>query len=248
MSVRVERIGDAELYLGDCREILPTLGRVDAVVTDPPYGVNLGDQPDRRGDHILVKDHYASYDDSPENFAEVVVPAISSALSIASRGLVFVSAKTAWLLPSPDGLGGVYLPSAQGRFIWGFRSLAPCLLYGSAPNLQRGCRATAIQSTDTAEKNGHPCPKPLSWMKWAVSLASDIDETILDPFMGSGTTGVAAVKMGRKFIGIEIEPAYFAIAYRQIEAATRQPDMFISRVKPVQHALGFATPAPEAAE
>ena len=235
---RVETIADGiVLYLGDCREILPTLGPVDALVTDPPYGVNLGDQPDRRGDHILVKDRYASYEDTPENFSIVVVPAIQSALDIATRGLVYVSASTAWMLPQPSGIGGVYLPSAQGRFIWGFRSFAPCLLYGRAPSLNLGSRATAIESTDVAEKNGHPCPKPLSWMKWSVALATDPAETILDPFMGSGTTGVAAVNLGRQFIGIEIDPTYFDIACKRIEQATKQIDLFIKKPKPVQLGL-----------
>jgi site-specific DNA-methyltransferase (adenine-specific) len=235
MTGRVEHLAEGvTLYLGDCREILPTLGKVDAVVTDPPYGVNLGDQPDRRGDHILVKDRYASYEDTPENFSRIVVPAVTSALAIATRGMVYVSASTAWMLPPPSGIGGVYLPSAQGRFIWGFRSFAPCLLYGRAPSLNLGSRATAIESTDTAEKNGHPCPKPLSWMKWSVALASDRDETILDPFMGSGTTGVAAVKLGRKFIGIEIEPKYFDIACRRIADALARPDLFIEPPKPAK--------------
>lgn len=231
---RIETIGDATLYLGDCREILPGLGTVDAVVTDPPYGVMLGEQRDRRGDHILVKDRYDGYQDTRENFAGIVVPGVTSALESAKRGLVFVSASTAWMLPAPDGIGGVYLPSAQGRFIWGFRSFAPCLLYGHAPALQFGCRATAFQSSEISEKNGHPCPKPIGWMTWAVSLASLPNETILDPFMGSGTTGVAAVKLGRRFIGIEVEPRYFDIACRRIQAAVDAPDMFVERPSPAK--------------
>jgi len=106
--------------------------------------------------------------------------------------------------------------------------------------LNKGARATAIYSTETSDKNGHPCPKPIGWMRWAVSLASRAGETILDPFMGSGTTGVAAVKLGRRFIGIEIEPKYFDIACRRIEEATKQPDMFIEPLPaPKQEAMAI---------
>ena len=235
MMARVEHLAEGvTLYCGDCREILPGLGKVDACITDPPYGVNLGSQKDRSGDHILVKPKYESYDDTRENFAAVVAPAIRMALGHADRGLVFVSASTAWMLPEPTGIGGAFLPSAQGRFIWGFRSFAPCLLYGSAPELNLGCKATAFEATDRAEANGHPCPKPLRWMEWAVALASRKTQTILDPFMGSGTTGVAAVKLGRKFVGIEIEPKYFDIACRRISEALKQPDLFIEPPKPLK--------------
>jgi site-specific DNA-methyltransferase (adenine-specific) len=77
----------------------------------------------------------------------------------------------------------------------------------------------------------HPCPKPAVYMDWLATFASLPGETILDPFMGSGTTGVAAVKLGRKFIGIEIEPKYFDIACKRISEALKQPDMFIERPK-----------------
>lgn len=223
-------IGNATLYLGDCLEILPTLGKVDAVVTDPPYGVGLGEHlaaKDRRTDRVLVKDGYASYEDTPTNFRNTVVPAITNAIRWFGRGLVFAVPPQAWQLPAPDAMGGVYLPAACGRNKWGWSSMSHCLLYGRAPALERGARATAMHSTDAAEKNGHPCPKPVSWMMWAVQLASIDDETVLDPFMGSGTTGVACAKLGRKFIGIEIEPKYFDIACKRIEQAYAQPDMFI---------------------
>jgi DNA modification methylase len=227
---RIEVIGSATLYLGDCREILPTLGKVDAVVTDPPYGVNLGEHSGAN-DHrstVLTKGGYESYRDTRENFSAIIAPAIRSALSIANRGAVFMAGKTAWLLPPPDSIGCVYLPSGMGRNSWGFASLQHCLFYGAAPDLNKGARATAIYSTETAEKNGHPCPKPLGWMLWVVGLASRPGETVLDPFMGSGTTGVACHRLGRNFIGIEMEQKYFDIACKRIEEAQRQNDLFIS--------------------
>jgi len=238
--MRVETIGDATLYLGDCMDILPTLGKVDAVITDPPYGVGLGSHKGaaetRSG--LLVKQGYESYDDTIENFAAVVVPAIVLALSKAERGLVFCSDKGAWLLPAPAALGGVFMPAACGRNAWGYQSLAHALLYGKAPDLHLGAKATAIRSSESADKNGHPCPKPTGWMSWAVGLASRPLETALDPFMGSGTTGVACVQLGRKFIGIEREPKYFEIACRRIEQAVNQGQLFTPAApKAVQEAL-----------
>jgi DNA modification methylase len=234
---RTETIGNrVTLYLGDCREILPTLGRVDATVTDPPYGVNIGEHlasKDGR-DHLLRKGSYESYKDSPENFSEIVVPVIKECLDKSDRAAVFGVPPNIWQYPAPDVIGGVFMAGGMGRTKWGYASLSHCLLYGAAPDLHKGCKPTAFANSDAADKNDHPTPKPTRWMEWAVSLSTRQHETILDPFMGSGTTGVAAVNLGRKFIGIEIEPKYFAIACRRIEQATRQGDMFIEKPKPAK--------------
>ncbi len=213
-------IGRATLYLGDCREILPTLGKVDALITDPPYGLNLGQQADMRGGmHGLAKEGYASYDDTLENFRAVVVPAITTALALAKRGAVFCN-HNLHELPKPDAIGGVYLPAATGRHCWGFNSLSPIAYYGTAPNLQNGSRHSAISSTERAGNIGHPCPKPLGWMQWLIRHATIGGETILDPFMGSGTTGVAAILEKCAFIGIEQDPGYFEIACQRLRAVT----------------------------
>lgn len=240
MGNRKETIADGiTLYLGDCRDVLPQLGGVDVLITDPPYGVDLGNHlasKDRRTDRVLVKDGYENYDDTPENYRSIIVPAVSSALALTKdgRGIVFGVPPAVWDLPPPTAMGGIYLPSACGRNTWGFSSLVHALLYGRAPGLHLGCKHTAIESTETSEKNGHPCPKPLSWMKWAVSLASMPGETILDPFMGSGTTGAAAIQLGRKFIGIEVDEKYFDIATRRISMALEQQDLFVEKPKPIQ--------------
>jgi site-specific DNA-methyltransferase (adenine-specific) len=239
--VRKEIIGDATLYLGDCLEILPTLPKVDAVITDPPYGVNLGEHKgaaEKRAG-LLVKGSYASYHDTPENFVAIVVPAITKALALADRGLVFCSERGAWKLPAPDAIGGVYMPAACGRNAWGYQSLAHALLYGVAPDLHKGAKATAIRSSESAEKSDHPCPKPTGWMEWAVNLASRPCDVVLDPFMGSGTTGVAAVNLGRKFIGCEIDTAYFDIACRRIEQAYKQRPLFAAEPERKPEQLGL---------
>lgn len=222
---RDELIGDCRLILGDCLQVLPTLPLVDAIVTDPPYGVGLGGANDkRRNGHGLGMEPYASYEDSLANFIETVVPAISLALGKSQRALVFSAFPSASYLPRPDSCGGVFLPAGAGRNRWGFNCFSLCLLYGTAPELNRGGRPTATRSSERPEKNGHPCPKPLGWMTWALELATRAGHDVLDPFMGSGTTGVACAQLGRSFIGIEIEPAYFDIACRRIEAATRESE------------------------
>ena len=221
-------IGDATLYLADCMEVLPTLPKVDAVITDPPYGVNLGKHKaaNEKRPQFLAKRGYESYDDTEENLIALVAPSVKLALSKAERGVVFCAGRNMWHFPPANTVGGVFLPAACGRNGWGFASLAHCLFYGTAPDLHKGAKHTAIRSSEAADDNGHPCTKPTGWMLWAVDLASRRAETVLDPFMGSGTTGVAAIQLGRKFIGIEREPRYFDIACERISRAVAQGRLF----------------------
>ena len=206
------------IYHGDCRELLPVL-KADVVITDPPYGVGLGshaDAKEKRPGVGLKKQAYATYEDTPANFASVVVPVIQDAIARVDRALIFMAGTMMWDFPRPSAVSAVYLPSGQGRTCWGFQNLAHIMLYGTAPDLHLGAKNTALYSTDHSESNGHPCPKPLSWMRWAVSLASKPGETIVDPFMGSGTTLRAAKDLGRKAIGIEIEERYCEIAAKRM--------------------------------
>lgn len=226
MTDRFEAEG-ITLICGDCRDHLPI--EADACVTDPPYGVNLGNHgaaKDRRTNRVLVKDSYGDYDDSPDNYAEIVVPAIKTVIGCSKRALVFCAMPQGWSLPVPDAIGGVFLPSGCGRNKWGFNCLAHYLLYGDAPALNLGAFPTSFSSTATAEDSAHPCPKPIEWMLKAVNLASRTMETVLDPFMGSGTTGIACIRTGRKFIGIEKDPHYFAIAVDRIKRELAQPMLF----------------------
>lgn len=210
--------GGITIYHGDCRDVLPHV-TADVLVTDPPYGVNLGNTDKRGGSHGLALDGYASYSDTYENFVDCIVPSISAALDGTTRGIV-------WTGPhiheqrKPDAIGGVYCPAGQGRHCWGFKTFLPVLLYGTAPDLHKGASTpTTIQSSERPglDAAGHPCPKPLGWMKWAVTLTSRPGETILDPFMGSGTTLRAAKDLGRKAIGIEIEERYCQIAVKRLQ-------------------------------
>lgn len=229
---RVETIGNATLYLGDCREILPTLGNVDAVVTDPPYGVGFSGKVTKHTNNSGSD----TYLDTEENFRSVVLPAISAALDLSDRAAIFTGTRRLIEYPAPKDIGGITCPNGGGMSSWGFGCYHPVAFYGSSPYIAAGlgARPTAtvmyhpgMHVTGERSGNEHPCPKPIAFMEWLVGLASLSGQIILDPFMGSGTTGVACVKLGRKFIGIEIEPRYFDIACRRIEEATRQPDMFI---------------------
>ena len=223
---RIETIGDCTLYLGDCREILPLLPKVDAVVTDPPYGVNLGVD----GPTALGKTAYASFDDTPENVIAVCVPIIRWAIENVGRVVMTPGNRNCHDYPKPDEVGAIYNPAGAGFSRWGFTTSQPIYYYGKDPH-GANKKPHSLQSVETADKNGHPCPKPERLMRWLVARGSLAGDRILDPFMGSGTTGVACVKLGRKFIGIEIEPKYFDIACKRIAAAYAQPDMFIEAEK-----------------
>jgi site-specific DNA-methyltransferase (adenine-specific) len=202
--------------------VLPSV-TADALVTDPPYGVNLGDSDKRGGRNGLAMGAYASYDDSYENFIGIVVPALNGFLDTVQRGAVFTGPHI-HEQRKPDAIGGVYCPAGAGRHCWGFKTFLPVLLYGTAPDLNLGQSvANTIRSSELpnrAETGDHPVPKPLGWMRWLVQLASRPRELVIDPFMGSGTTLRAAKDLGRKAIGIEIEERYCEIAAKRLAQET----------------------------
>ena len=209
-------IGDAVLYLGDCLEILPTLGKVDAVITDPPYGINANKQTLGSG-----KKKFERAGDW-----DIATPELSLCV-LAGEKLCF------W--------GGNYfsdqLPSTNNWLIWHKKndglSFSECEMAWT----NFGKQTRHISHHWGGEEKVHPTMKPLAVMAWCIEQAGDV-ETILDPFMGSGTTGVAAIQMGRKFIGIEREEKYFEIACKRIEAAYAQGQLFAPEpMKQVQEAL-----------
>ena len=215
-------IGNAELWLGDCRDILPTLGKVDAVVTDPPYGIKeaAGKSSSRHGPASFgskyVKDYGVQSWDNNTADAEVF-----AAIGMAKHSIVF---------------GGNYypMPPSSCWLVWDKLNqgtdFADCELAWT--NLKKAVRKIDLlwSGCIRAERDiprEHPTQKPLGVMKFCIGHLPTTTQNILDPFMGSGTTGVAAVQMGKRFIGIEREPKYFDIACRRIEDAQRQGDMFI---------------------
>ena len=202
MTERVE-IGDAVLYHGDCLEILPTLPKVDAVVTDPPYGVGF------RGE---------AWDSS--------IPVWFDAGRAASESaVIFTAPTTLWDYPRADWVCNWYRPASSSRNIYGgFNHWTPVLVYGKAKPQVDSVNLHAVANAYKFEV-GHPSPKPVRVMEWAVGMVPDAG-VIADPFMGSGTTGVACANLGRKFIGIEIERKYFDIACERIAAAYAQGRLF----------------------
>lgn len=222
-----------QLYCGDCRDILPTLSGVDAVVTDPPYGVNYKGSVTKHSRKHGVS--YGMFDDTPENVVKHIIPRFVLSLQMAQRAVVTPGIRCCRQYPQPNGEGVIWYPSGANSGPWGFITHQPIYYYGKCPYLANklGSRPTGFQSTEAADWNGHPCPKPILQMHWLVKRGSLNEETVLDPFMGSGTTGVAAVQLGRKFIGIEIEPKYFEIAKTRIAHAlgmeTRRKDGLIQR-------------------
>jgi len=201
------------IYNADCRDVEVS---ADVLVTDPPYGVSIGKHSGAKEKRRGLLQKAGGHDDSPETFSDVVVPRVASWIQKTRRAAVFGVPPTCWLFPPPDAIGGVFVAGACGRNRWGWSNLIHCLLYGSAPNLNKGAKPTAIAKTATAEKTGHPVAKPLVWMRWVVSLAAQADEVVIDPFMGSGTTLVAAKDMGLKAIGVEISERYCEIAARRL--------------------------------
>ena len=208
-----------DLYLGDCREILPTLGKVDAVVTDPPYGIGFAAYCGRA--EKVRKDGMGRA--SSGNWDAITFDAMDDILARGEKQAVW---------------GGNYyhLPPTRGWLSW-FKPDAPPSMASLElcwTNIDQNARqiSQSISATNP-ERVGHPTQKPLAVMLFTIRAIGPA-QTIFDPFMGSGTTGVASVKLGRKFTGIEIEPKYFDIACKRIQAALDAPDMFVEPPKPAK--------------
>jgi site-specific DNA-methyltransferase (adenine-specific)/modification methylase len=229
MTVREVHLSDSvRLICGDCREVLPTLGKVDAVVTDPPYGIGACTlnfyHAAKRGTALAKSVDWgnADWDDEPASPETIL-----TLRAVSTHQIIF---------------GGNYfeLPPARCWLVWdkqtGDNQYADCELAWT--NLDKPVRKVEWlwkgmmrKGVDVRE---HPTQKPEGVMKWCIKQLPEDARTILDPFMGSGTTGVAAVKLGRRFIGIEIEPRYLDIACRRIQAALDAPDLFIEQPKPAK--------------
>ena len=208
-------IGDATLYLGDAADILPSIGNVDALVTDPPYGISeaAGKNASRSNLAVAVDYGVDTWDDQTVSYA-----LLQAAIAKARHAVVF---------------GGNYypLPPSSCWLVWdkenGANDFADCELAWT--NLKKAVRRITYRWNGMLRANGetlgeHPTQKPIGVMEWTLMQLPDGCDTILDPFMGSGTTGLAALSMGKKFIGIEREPKYFETACRRIR--TRQERLF----------------------
>ena len=224
--MKKEIIGNAELWLGDCLEILPTLPKADAVITDPPYGIGEDDKAARaRVPSAPRLNLRRPYFVDRGSFNWDVRPDAETIDAVRSAGTQCII----W--------GGNYLPlpNCQKWLIWDKQAtgdFAPCEMAWSNLNgalrmhrqMWNGMLRSGEENQGGYSKE-HPTQKPVALMRWCIDQC-DKPTTILDPFMGSGTTGVACMNLGRKFIGIEIEPKYFDIACERIENAQRQERLF----------------------
>jgi site-specific DNA-methyltransferase (adenine-specific)/modification methylase len=228
-------IGNARLYLGDSREILPTLGHVDAVVTDPPYGIDENGRKNKsRGARSAKWKRVRPRDYGDFNWDKETPPAWLFALlrEMSDWQIVFggnffdMPPSSCWLVWDKQNTGDF----ADAEMAW--------------TNLEKAVRLIQWRWNGFSRKGSdvreHPTQKPEGVMAWCIDhLPADV-QTVLDPFMGSGTTGVAALRRGKKFIGIEKVPEYFEIACRRLEAAGKQGDLLIEepKLEPVLQALG----------
>lgn len=184
------------------------------MLTDPPYGIEGGHGGDRR----FGKAQYGNvtWEDSPAYIVKVCVPVIIDCRSLAKRVIVTPGISAMWLYPQPDGLGCFWQPAASTHGPWGFTCMTPIYYYGKDPRAGTGSLPSGRLNTEAAGRNRHPCPKPIKAWTWLLNKGSLEHETILDPFMGSGTTLVAGKSLGRKCIGIEIEERYCHIAAQRL--------------------------------
>lgn len=221
-------IGDCQLYLGDCLEILPQLERVNACITDPPYGINRDKGFESAegfsgyGVKIVRNRYEGDWDKERPSKAAFDLILEKSEVALIFGGNFFTD----------------YLPMGRQWLFWDKLNTMPS--FGDGELAWTNFNRTSVKRF-VYEYNGligketerfHATQKPVELMRWCINwLPSKHSHSIIDPFMGSGTTGVACAKMGRAFTGIERDPKYFDIACRRIEEAYKQPDMFIEPPK-----------------
>ena len=243
--MRIETIGNATLYLGDCREVLPSISGVDLILADPPYssgGAYRSDrsQPtDKKYQHEAETNRsYATFSGDnrdQRSFEKWCAEWMGDCLRLSREGAVigcFIDWRNlACVIDSMQVAGWVYrgvVPWHKGedqrpRKGW-FRSNVEYVVFGSAGPLLTGhmadglCADGVVYCRINGTEKLHQTGKPVDLMRDLMSVRPEW-KTILDPFMGSGSTGVAAVQDGKKFIGVELSPHYFDIACRRLEAA-----------------------------
>ena len=216
--IKEERIGGQRLILGDCIEVMPLLGRVDAVVTDPPYGIGRDGQKQTTGGNGGRK----AYEFKGWDTARPPQEIFDMMLAISEWQVIWGGNYFADMLPPTAGWlvwdKGQRINQSDGELAYSNQG-------GALRIFEQNRVALMIEGAQ------HPTQKPLSVMVRSIKHVRDA-QTVLDPFMGSGTTLVACQKLGRNGIGIELDPDYFAIACKRVDEASRQPDLFIAPTTP----------------
>lgn len=210
-------MSDVRLHLGDCLEFMRGLpdGSVDAVVTDPPYNVGLK----------------YSDGDNRSDYPEWCLAWFSECVRVSRFIMLTPGIKNLWVYPPAEWVlcWNKMFSGTRGGKVAVVNRWEPVLVYGSPDKKLGGDVFDAMSDCYLSSHKGplydtgnHPCPKPLDLLSQLIDKACVASATIFDPFMGSGTTGVACVQTGRNFIGCEIDPNYYAIAQRRIEQAQQQ--------------------------
>ncbi len=195
-----------KIFLCDCLDFMKEMPdkSVDLCLTDFPYG---------------IEENYDSYNDSVENLKILVEKAMPEILRISKRALITCGNRNITLYPKSDWILAWIIPAGNGMNPWGFTCWQPILAYGKDPYLENrlGSRPDIITKTESSQNLGHPCAKPIEfWRQLLIRGSVKESDIILDPFLGSGTTAVAAKQLKRKFIGIEISPRYCEISRQRL--------------------------------
>lgn len=245
---RVEKIGDITLILGDCLSVMPLLGKVDMVATDPPYKLTCGGNHGSLGGKLSVENY--------DNKGGIVacdldwpdfMPKIYDVLRDHAHAYIMANNRHVQnLLNSAEDAGFRF----HNLLVWNKGTATPNRWY--MKNLEftgfffkgkaffiNDCGSTQLHKIPNPLNEPHPTSKPSDLISVYVKNSSQRGETVLDPFMGIGSSMVACAKLGRKGIGIELDPEYFEIACKRVQAAYDQPDLFIEPPKPQPTQEGF---------
>lgn len=229
--MKVERLADGiEVYLGDSREILPTLGRFDACVSDPPYGI--GFVHGAGGDGIGGGKYASKFngvaihgDDEPFDPTPLLGIADTVVLFGANHFADKLPAGSKWLIWDKRR-GLTRNDFADCEIAWtnqkGVARLISHYWNGMMRDSERGVPRV------------HPTQKPIAVMEWVLEETTKPGQSVIDPYCGSAATGIACIKLGRKFTGIEIDPGHYETALKRLDAQLKQPDMFIAPPKPAE--------------
>ena len=217
--MREEIIGDCRLILGDCRDVLPELWGFDLLLTDPPYGIGAYKGGTMGGGVLAKQSTYekVEWDNEPidESLCKVIIEKATESIIFGGNYFHLPPAKC-WLVWDKDNGANNF---ADAELAW-------TNIDGAVRLKKHKWQGMLQENMSKKEERHHPTQKPVPVMEWCIGQAKKNPQTILDPFMGSGTTGVACANMGRKFTGIEREPKYFDIACKRIDDAYRQTRMF----------------------
>lgn len=213
------------IYHGDSVELLEDVSAgVDVFVTDPFWGLGGGRGGQAR--EFGKAKYDGSFEDTPEAVEQIAVPVVTNCITVCERGAVTPGNRCLMLYPQPEDIGCFWQPAARSVGPWGFAVFNPILYYGRDYRRGKGALPAGTKNNSVPDVKWHPCSKPLPPWLWLVGKVSRPGETIIDPFMGAGTTLVAAYRLGRNAVGIEISEEYCEKAAMRLEEELRQGLLF----------------------